>query len=97
MTCAALPLEIARNELTHCFYLALRCRQHAEVPVALPAEPIGQSCRCPICNTLCEYLGEGGTQRQLPFWREICSETMMGEGIRRFWMLKRARQSSVEG
>ena len=85
MTCAALPLEIARNQLTHCFYVALRCRQHGEVRAALPAEPIGQRCRSPICNALSEYsyLGEGGTQRQLPFCREICSETTMGEGIRR--------------
>jgi hypothetical protein len=70
MACADLPLEIAQNNLTHCYYLGLHCRTDGEVRVAAEEAPSDESYQCPLCQTLCHCtpLGEGGTLRPLPFW-----------------------------
>jgi hypothetical protein len=82
MACAALPLEIAENNLTHCYYLAVHCRVDGEIRVATEEAPSGECYRCPVCQTLCHwcFLGEGGTLRVLPFWA-----SSQDEAARRFW------------
>jgi hypothetical protein len=37
MACSTLPLEIARNHLTRCYYVALCCGQHGEIRAAIAA------------------------------------------------------------
>lgn len=40
MDCSALPLEILRNGLTHCYYVALHCRHWGDVLAAIKEAPI---------------------------------------------------------
>ena len=70
MACSALPLEIAQNNLTHCFYVAVHCKQHGEIRIATEAAPSGERYCCPVCQAPCQssVLGEGGTHRALPFF-----------------------------
>ena len=73
MACSTLPLEIAGNHLTRCYYIALCCRQHGEIRAAIQHLPVDRFHPCPVCHGGCEYtlLGRGGTQRTIPFWGEI--------------------------
>ena len=50
MACSALPLEIAENDLTHCYYLAVHCRKDGEIRVATEEVPSGDCYRCPVCQ-----------------------------------------------
>jgi hypothetical protein len=45
MACSALPLEIAQNNLTHCYYLALHCRKDGEIRVAAEEAPSDETYR----------------------------------------------------
>jgi len=71
MACASLSLqELQRNGLSPSFYAALYCKQHGELRLALPDVP-PSFLPCPACkrDSLCIFLGEGGTKLRLPFWR----------------------------
>src|SRR5690348_5539307 len=88
MACSALPLEIAHNDLTHCFYLAVHCRTHGEIRVATEEPPAGECYACPLCQALCysTLLGEGGTLRDLPFWNRIQDARSFAGADRRLWL-----------
>jgi hypothetical protein len=47
MACSTLPLEIAENNLTHCYYFAVHCRKDGEIRVAAGEAPSDECCRCP--------------------------------------------------
>ncbi len=69
MPCSTLPLQITANGLTHCYYLAIHCREHGEIRIGTDQGP-ADLYACPLCQRLSEtvLLGEGGTLRPLPFW-----------------------------
>jgi hypothetical protein len=73
MACPTLPLEIASNHLTSCYYVALGCPQHGEIRAEMQEAPADRFHPCPVCHLDCEYtlLGRGGTQRPVPFWDAI--------------------------
>src|SRR5262249_23467327 len=94
MACSALALEIARNNLTPCYYLSVRCRRCGELRVGLEEIPTERFHRCPLCNQVCEYtvLGEGGTVRSLPFWDRVQDTFSFAEATRRMWLeIKRSQ------
>jgi len=97
MSTSALPCEILRNGLTPCYYLMLLCREHGEIRTAIAEIPAGRFDPCPICARNCGYtlLGEGGTQRSLPFWDEIRESISMRQLIDNQWVLHKARASAV--
>lgn len=69
MSSSTLPLEIAENGLTHCYYLSLHCRNCGDFRIGTDQNP-ADLYACPVCRRLSETvtLGEGGTLRPLPFW-----------------------------
>jgi hypothetical protein len=73
MSCSALPLEIRRNRLAYVYYLHLYCDDHGMMRIAASKQPTKLFHPCPLCQAQCGYklLGEGGTQRQLPFFELI--------------------------
>ena len=96
MSTSALPFEILRNGLTPCYYLMLLCREHGEIRTAIADIPIGRFYPCPLCAGNCEYklLGEGGTQRSLPFWEEMRESMSMRQLIDNQWVLQKARAAA---
>ncbi len=92
MACSALPLEIAENNLTRCYYIALHCRQCGEIRVATEEAPSDDRYRCPLCQALCHscLLGEGGTLRPLPFWDRPQNSYSLADTVRRFWLVQKA-------
>ena len=91
MACSALPLEITRNRLTPCYYLALYCRHCSEIRAAVPEAPSDRFHPGPACRRESEYalLGEGGTQRALPFWRK--DSLSRSEMIAAHWRAQKVR------
>jgi hypothetical protein len=85
MACSALPLEIAQNNLTHCYYVTVHCRKDGEIRVAAEEAPSDETYLCPLCQTLCHCtpLGEGGTLRPLPFWNRTQDAHSFAEASRR--------------
>src|SRR5690348_15390014 len=70
MVGSELSTQIGEHRLTHCFYIAVHCREHGEVRIGTQHKPATRRHPCPMCSARCEYsvLGEGGTLRPLPFW-----------------------------
>ena len=94
MASTALPLELERNRLRHCFYLAIHCRKHGEIRAVLEELPQDRLLPCPRCHQASEYilLGEGGTLRDLPFWRD--GQFSADEAVTALWRsLTRSRMS----
>ena len=54
MGCPALRLELRRNRLVLCYYLALKCPQHGEMRAAVKRVPDG-SYHCPLCRVVCGW------------------------------------------
>jgi hypothetical protein len=50
MATSALPLEILRNGLTHCYYLSLPCRRCENVRAAVEEVPTDRFHLCPLCH-----------------------------------------------
>jgi len=96
MATSALPLEIFRNGLTPCYYLSLHCRTCGDVRTAIPEVPSDRFHSCPLCHQACEYtlLGEGGTQRELPFWNRIQDSFTMANMIEMYWRAQVTRQQA---
>jgi hypothetical protein len=92
MACSALPSEIAQNDLTHCYYLAVHCRAHGEIRVAIEELPADECYACPFCQAICysTLLGKGGTLRPLPFWNRIQDAYSFMQADRRFWLDRKA-------
>jgi hypothetical protein len=92
MATSALPLTILRNGLTHCYYLSLHCRRCGNVRAAVEEVPSDRFHPCPLCHRDCVYaiLGEGGTQRALPFWNQIRESVSLDNQ----WLLQKARASA---
>jgi hypothetical protein len=67
---AALPLEIAQNNLTPCYYIVLHCSRHGDIREAVADQPVEPQHECPVCQAHCDYtfLARGGTVKPLPFW-----------------------------
>jgi hypothetical protein len=71
MECSTLPLEIASNHLTSCYYVALCCPQHGEIRAAMREAPVDRFHPCPVCglrvhtpgsrrdSKICSVLGRG--------------------------------------
>lgn len=92
MPCSTLPLEIAENALTHCYYVAIHCRQHGEIRITTYQEP-GNLYPCPICQARCHtvLLGEGGTLRPLPFWTRFEGEDFHKDLLKAVWAWRKMR------
>ena len=92
MSCSALPLEIAENGLTHCYYLALHCRNCGDFRIGTDQEP-SDHYPCPVCQRLSEaaLLGEGGTLRALPFWDRTEGKGVYREMLTRMLSARRNR------
>jgi len=73
MSCSTLSFELTRNRLSHVYYLHLYCDDHGMMRVAASELPTKRFHPCPLCHADCAYrfLGEGGTQRPLPFFELI--------------------------
>ena len=52
MACPTLPLEIASNHLTSCYYVALGCPQHGEIRAEMQEAPADRFHPCPVCHLL---------------------------------------------
>jgi len=96
MATSALPLEILRNGLTPCYFLSLHCRECGDIRTAIPEVPSDRFHSCPRCHQACEYtlLGEGGTQRELPFWNRIQDSFTMANMIEMHWRAQVTRQQA---
>jgi hypothetical protein len=94
MACSALPLQIAANNLRHCYYLALRCLKDGEIRVAAEESPSDECYLCPLCQEPCCFvpLGEGGTSRPLPFFGRPQDAYSFQEADRRLWQDLKRRQ-----
>jgi hypothetical protein len=94
MACSALPLEIARNNLTPCVYLELHCLDHGKLRIAIRKVPVEKGHSCPLCGCLSWYaiLGRGGTLRKLPFWNKLNEAFSIEEAIKAFWRSRQPRQ-----
>lgn len=59
----------AKNPLTPCVYIVLRCPDCGEFRLALATLPNSSEVGCPVCNRACAFavLGSGLTKTQLPF------------------------------
>ena len=66
MACTALAPELESHGLTPCWYVALYCREHSELP-SKRSPPGAIPVR--LCAALCDctLLGGGGTNKPLPF------------------------------
>src|SRR5215469_17356384 len=73
------------------------CREHGEIRTAIADIPIGRFHPCPLCNRRCDYklLGEGGTQRSLPFWDKIRESVSMRQLIDNQWVVYKAQASAT--
>jgi hypothetical protein len=98
MACSALPSEIAQNDLTHCYYLAVHCRTHGEIRVATEEQPVDECYACPLCQALCysTLLGEGGTLRELPFWNRMQDAHSFAGADRRLWLDRKAGRTQPD-